>query len=122
MEERFHAGGLYGERLVMGVGPGHAFDKQNAVRVADLHAQAYVNRLQCEFFDHAGRVWREHGSKVKLVFRSDRDDWVQAMALAGLGVSFNPEYAVTMPGLRLRPLIHPEILRTIQVRTLRRRP
>ena len=72
---------------MIGVGPGHPFDGQNAVRVTDLNGQAYVNRLQCEFFDHAGRVWREHGSKVKMVFRSDRDDWVQAMAMAGLVVA-----------------------------------
>src|SRR5260370_19477231 len=122
IDDRFHARQLYDERFVIGVGPGHAFDKQNAVRVADLDGQAYVNRLQCEFFDHAGRVWREHGSKVKLVFRSDRDDWVQAMALAGLGFSFIPEYAVTMPGLRVPPLIDPEIVRTIQVVTVRGLP
>jgi len=92
------------------------------LRVADLNDQAYVNRLQCEFFDHAGRVWRENGSKVKMVFRSDRDDWVQSMAMAGLGFTFIPEYAVTMPGLRVRPLIDPEITRTIQVITVRGRP
>src|SRR5260370_1409924 len=44
-EERFHAGRLYDERFVIGVGPGHAFDKQKAARVADPHDQAYVNRL-----------------------------------------------------------------------------
>ncbi len=122
VDERFHARRLYDERFVIGVCPGHAFDKQNAVKVADLNGQAYVNRLQCEFFDHAGRVWRENGSKVKMVFRSDRDDWVQSMAMAGLGFTFIPEYAVTMPGLRVRPLIDPEITRTIQVITVRGRP
>ncbi len=122
IDERFHARRLYDERFVIGVGPGHPFDGQNAVRVVDLNGHAYVNRLQCEFFDHAGRVWREHGSKVKMVFRSDRDDWVQAMAMAGLGFSFIPEHAVTMPGLRVRPLIDPEIVRTIQVVTVRGRP
>src|SRR5260370_11784274 len=114
IDDRFHARQLFDERFVICVGPGHAFDKQNAVRVADLDGQAYVNRLQCEFFDHAGRVWREHGSKVKLVFRSDRYDWVQAMALAGLGVRFIPEYAVTLPGFRLPPRSSPAHLGHIQ--------
>ena len=57
-----------------------------------------------------------------MVFRSDRDDWVQSMAMAGIGFTFIPEFAVTMPGLRVRPLIEPEIVRTIQVVTVRGRP
>jgi DNA-binding transcriptional LysR family regulator len=122
IDARFHARSLYDERFVIGVGPGHTFDKQNAVRVKDLHDQAYVNRLQCEYFGHAGRIFRENGAKTRIVYRSDRDDWVQSMALAGFGFTFIPEYAVTMPGLRVRPLIDPEISRTIQVVTVRGRP
>ena len=30
------------------------------------------------------------------MFRSDRDDWVQSMAMAGLGFTFLPEF---LPGL-----------------------
>ena len=122
IDDRFHARRLYEERFVIGVGPGHPFDKVNAVRCAELHDQAYVNRLQCEFFGEAGKIFREQGAKTRIVFRSDRDDWVQSMAMAGLGFTFIPEYAVTMPGLRVRPLIEPEIVRSIQVVTVRGRP
>ena len=58
IDERFHARRLYDERFVVGVGPGHPFEKQNAVRCADLHQQAYVNRVQCEYFGHAGKKRR----------------------------------------------------------------
>lgn len=122
IDERFHARRLYDERFVIGVGPGHPFEKQNAVRCADLHEQSYVNRLQCEYFGAAGKIFREQNGKPRIVFRSDRDDWVQSMALAGFGFTFIPEHAVTMPGLRVRPLIDPEITRTIQVVTVRGRP
>src|SRR5215475_6064006 len=122
IDDRFHARRLYDERFVIAVGPGHVFEKQNAVRCADLDDQAYVNRLQCEFFGHAGRIFREHGAKTRMVFRSDRDDWVQSMVMAGLGFTFIPEFAVTMPGLKVRPLIEPEIVRSIQVVTVRGRP
>ena len=122
IDERFHARRLYDERFVIGVGPGHPFERQNAVRCADLHEQAYVNRLQCEFFGAAGKIFREQGAKTRIVFRSDRDDWVQSMALAGFGFTYIPEHAVTMSGLRVRPLIDPEISRTIQVVTVRGRP
>ncbi|TAJ42511.1 MAG: LysR family transcriptional regulator [Reyranella sp.] len=122
IDERFHARRLYDERFVIGVGPGHPFDKQNVVCAKDLDGQNYVNRLQCEFFDHARRLFRENGAKTVIVFRSDRDDWVQSMVMAGLGFTFIPEYAVTMPGLSIRPLIEPEITRSIQVVTVRGRP
>ena len=122
IDERFHAHRLYDERFVIGVGPGHAFDQHNVVRAKDLDGQAYVNRLQCEFFDHARQLFRANGAKTVIVFRSDRDDWVQSMVLAGLGFTFIPEYAVTMPEIRVRPLIDPEISRTIQVVTVRGRP
>ncbi len=42
--------------------------------------------------------------------------------MAGLGFTFLPEFAVTMPGLKVRPLIDPEIVRAIQVVTVRGRP
>lgn len=42
--------------------------------------------------------------------------------MAGLGFTFIPEFAVTLPGLRVRPLIEPDIVRSIQVVTVRGRP
>ena len=122
IDERFHARRLYDERFVIGVAPGHEFERQNAVRARDLDGKAYVNRAQCEFFGHARKIFRANDAKLDMVFRSDRDDWVQSMVLAGLGFTFIAEYAVTAPGLCVRPLVDPEISRTIQVVTVRGRP
>ncbi len=30
-------------------------------------------------------------------FRSEREDWIQAMVLAGIGFAFMPEYSVSLP-------------------------
>ena len=123
IDERFHARRLYDERFVIGVGPGHPFDKQNAVRVRRPHGQAYVNRLQCEFFGHAGRVFREHGSQGAdgLPLRSRRlgaERWRwRAWASPSSPNSPSPCRACSV-----RPLIDPEIVRTIQVVTVRGRP
>ena len=62
------------------------------------------------------------GVYVKVVLRSERDDWVQAMILAGLGFGFFPEFAVTMPGIVVKPLIEPEFVREINLVTVRGRP
>ena len=51
-------------------------------------------------------------------FRSEREDWVQAMVLAGIGFAFMPEYSVSLPGLMQRPLIEPQVERQIATMTV----
>jgi hypothetical protein len=104
------------------VAPTHRFASLPAVRCADLHEQAYVNRANCEFGAYAGGILSARGIKVKRVMRSTREDWIQGMICAGFGFGFFPEYAVTMPGLECRPLIEPEMVRTVCLVTMRGRP
>lgn len=122
VDERFHSRRLYDERFVIGVAPGHAFERQNAVRLVDLDKQTYVCRSECEFDGYVGELFSQAGIGVSTVFRSDRDDWVQAMALTGLGFTYIPEHSVTLSGLCIRPLVEPEIARQIQIVTVRGRP
>jgi DNA-binding transcriptional LysR family regulator len=44
------------------------------------------------------------------------------MVLSGLGFTYIPEYAVTVPGLVTRPLVEPEVFRTVSLVTVRGRP
>jgi DNA-binding transcriptional LysR family regulator len=44
------------------------------------------------------------------------------MALAGLGFTFIPQFAITVSGLEVRPLIEPEVKRTVNAVTVRGRP
>ena len=44
------------------------------------------------------------------------------MTAAGLGFSFIPELSVTVPGLMTRPLVEPEVVRTVSLVTVRGRP
>ena len=48
-------------------------------------------------------------------FRSEREDWIQAMVLARIGFAFMPEYSVTLPELLQRPLVEPSVTRTISL-------
>jgi DNA-binding transcriptional LysR family regulator len=120
--ERFHAVPLFEERFVIAVAPDHRFAKQNVVRVRDLHEEAYVNRSRCEVFDVARREFRAAGAYTRIVFSSERDDWVQAMIKAGMGFGFFPELCVTEPALVTRRLVDPEFVRTITLVTVRGRP
>ena len=59
-------------------------------------------------------------NKIELYakFRSEREDWVQAMVREGIGFAFVPEYAVTVPGLVQRPLVDPSVTRSIGLATV----
>ena len=61
--------------------------------------------------------------KVELyaAFRSEREDWVESMALAGLGFAFMPRYSVRLGGLQQRPLLDPVVERTVVVADVRGR-
>jgi DNA-binding transcriptional LysR family regulator len=122
LDDSFHGLDLFEERFMVAVAPGHHLAQKNIVRGADLHGQAYVNRVNCEYFDYIGAEFRKIGVKTRKVFASERDDWVQGMIKAGLGFGLFTEASVTDGALMLRPLIDPEFVRTIQLVTVRGRP
>ena len=104
---------LYDERYVVVFPPGHRLGHLNAVRLADLSREPYVDRLSCEMREMVTAVCRDCDVELYARFRSEREDWVQAMVLARIGFAFMPEYSVTVPELMQRPLIEPQVARTI---------
>lgn len=120
--DRFHAVPLYRERFVIAFAEGHEFERMNAVRLRDLHHKLYLSRVNCEFGDYMLELYRQNHVEPIRPYRSERDDWILSMAAAGLGFSFIPEFSITTPGLISRPLIEPEIVRTVSLVTVRGRP
>ncbi len=121
-DERFHGLPLFRERFVIAVPPDHPLAEKNVVTCRDTHDHTYVNRANCEYYDTVRRELRDQGVRWRQVFSSARDDWVQGMIKAGLGIGFFPEFSVTHPGLVARRLIDPEFTRTIMLVTVRGRP
>lgn len=122
MDERLHAIPLFSEPFMITFAPGHRFEKLNAVRAADLDGEAYVSRANCEFGEHIGRCLDAMQVRVNICYRSERDDWVAAMVMAGLGVGSAPANAILVPGLLARPMVEPEFIRSVCVVTARGRP
>lgn len=104
---------LYRERFVVALPPGHRLAKRRAVALADLHEENYAERASCEYGAHIGRLMDERGVAVQVMFASDREDWVQMMIVSGAGLACMPEYSALLPGLGVRPMIEPEIVRQI---------
>ena len=102
--------------------PEHRLARLNAVRLAELSGEDYVDRLSCELRETVMSVCRDNNVELYAKFRSEREDWIQAMVLARIGFAFMPECSVTMPELLQRPLIEPEVSRTISLVSVPGRP
>lgn len=120
--EAFSVTDLYQERYVVIFPPGHALSKLNAIKLSDLSGQPYVDRLACEMREMVMEVCQDMDVELYARFRSTREDWIQAMVLARIGFAFMPEYSVTLPELLQRPLVEPEVTRTISLVSVPGRP
>jgi LysR family transcriptional regulator, hydrogen peroxide-inducible genes activator len=120
--ERFHSTLLYRERYVVAFPPGHRFESREAVRVTELAGESYLSRLNCEYYDFLDNICRERQVQLKDAYRSEQEDWIQSMVLAGMGISFLPEFLPVLPGIQTRPITEPEVARDVVLLTVAGRP
>jgi DNA-binding transcriptional LysR family regulator len=113
--ERFDAAPLYSERFMVAFPPGHKFATLQGIRLQDMNHERYVRRLSCEYRSYIADRLKERGCEIDVVYQSEREDWVQTMVMAGLGVSSLPEFSPVLPGLMTRPYVDPEIKREVSL-------
>lgn len=109
---------LYDERYVVVFPPDHHLAQLNAVGLKDLAGEPYVDRLACELREMVMAVCADRSVELYARFRSEREDWVQAMVLAGIGFAFMPEFSVSLPGLLQRPLVDPAVSRQVALASM----
>jgi LysR family hydrogen peroxide-inducible transcriptional activator len=112
-DERLRAEPLYAERFVIACSVGHRFARRNAVAMRDMDGEIYLQRINCEFRDILREQCEACGANLVRSYRSEREDWIQTMVAAGMGVCFLPEYSATHPGLVTRPVQDPEVSREV---------
>ncbi len=120
-DPRLHYMSLYRERYVIVVRPDHRLAAGKAVCVRDLDGECYLSRINCEYDAEASRVFEEQRADCRTVYESERDDWILAMAAAGMGFAFMPELSAHHPGVVALPLIEPELWREVTLVTVRGR-
>ena len=119
---RYTVHDLYRERYVVIFPPDHRLASLNVIALSDLSGEPYVDRLSCEMREMVMAVCAASGVTLYARFRSEREDWIQAMVLARIGFAFMPECSVTLPDVLQRPLIEPEVTRTISMLSVPGRP
>jgi DNA-binding transcriptional LysR family regulator len=113
---------LYRESIVVVFPVGHPFEQQEAVRLIDLKGENFLLRANCEKIPLVLQNCREQGFQPKIVYRSEREDWVQVMVAAGLGVTLMPENMHLGHGTLARQLIEPQLFRNVCLVTVAGRP
>jgi len=116
--DNYRAEPLYTEHYVVLLPPGHPLIARDVIALRDLSEQPYVDRLSCELREIVMGVCSDMGVKLYARFRSERDEWVQAMVMANIGFAFMPEFSVTHPESVRRPLVEPAVERTISLITV----
>jgi DNA-binding transcriptional LysR family regulator len=113
LPDAFRSEKLYVEPYVVVLPAGHPLGRLAQVRLADVNGEAYVDRLSCEMRETVMALSHQSGVKLYATFRSEREDWVEAMVLAGLGFAFMPMYSISSRDLQQRPLVEPAVQRDV---------
>jgi LysR family transcriptional regulator, hydrogen peroxide-inducible genes activator len=121
-DERLHHLPLFQEQMMIALSTAHKLAKQKEIRVIDLAGEPYLERINCEFGILGDEVFSRLEVDGKTVYRSDRDDWVLAMAATGWGYAFMPKHLITHPAVVAIPLTEPEFWREVCLVTVRGRP
>ena len=119
--DTFRSEPLYRERYVVVFPPGHRLEGLESIALSDLAGEDYVDRLACELREAVMAACGQRKVELYAAFRSEREDWVESMVLAGLGFAFMPEYSVRLSGLQQRPLVDPPVERAVLITDVRGR-
>jgi DNA-binding transcriptional LysR family regulator len=115
---RFRAEPLYSERFLIAFPPGHRFEKMAAIPIAAINGENYLRRLNCEYRGHLSELAEACGADTHLGFASEREDWIQNMVAAGMGICFIPEFSAIVPGIMTRPVSDPAVSREVAIVSL----
>ena len=116
--ERLEFRKLYEERFVVAFPPGHRFEAMTEVPLQEIAGESYLSRSNCEYYERLETVLEQESVRVQDVFRSEREDWIQIMVMAGMGICFMPEFSAVLPGLNSRPIVNPPVTRTVHLATV----
>jgi len=116
--EDFRAVELYREPYFVAFAPGHRFAQMDAVPLREIEGEDYIKRIHCEFPSNFARLdIAKPYSGVRVRYATEREDWVQSMVAAGLGMTLMPKFLPVIDGIEMRPIVEPEVYRTISMVT-----
>lgn len=117
--DRFRPIPLFRERFFISFPKGHRFEAMEAVPLHEFEGEPYIRRMHCEFpsnLSHLKIAKPYHAVDTR--YRGEREDWIQSMVSAGLGMAVMPEFLPIIDGLETRLITEPEVHRQISMVTV----
>lgn len=105
---------LYLEPFMLACAASHAFARQGVVPLGALAAERLLVPAPCP---HAPALL-DAGLQPEAACAGGGPEWIQAMVAAGMGVTVLPEDEARHPGLVLRPLAEPGLVRQVSLVTI----
>jgi len=112
---------LFDEDMIVAFSDDHPFRERNVVPMIDIAHERYLDRLRCEFRDFFLEFVEQQQIELDVAFASEREDWILDMVEAGVGVSVIPRFSVVNRRLTARPIVEPELTRSVEIVFARRR-
>ncbi len=106
---------LYQEKYMVVLPPDHRLGAKDGLSLSDLIHEPYIDRLACEMREQVFGVCSQRDIEFYAAYRTEREEWIQALVQAGVGFAFMPEYSVLVQETVVRPLIDPPLRRTISL-------
>jgi len=104
---------LFEEAMVIAFPTDHEFAERESVPLNEVTKQHYVDRLHCEFREEVNESFRNQNLELDVVFRSEREDWIQSLVRDGIGVTCIPRYSLLGSELDYRPIVDPVLSRKV---------
>ncbi len=105
---------LFGEPMVVAFPKGHVFTDSTSVSIREVTKHRYIDRLHCEFRSQLINYVEDNNIELDIAFRSQREDWIQALIQQGVGVAVLPKNSLLNPDLDYRPILDDGFVRSIE--------
>lgn len=115
---RFEAIPLYREEMIIACSPHHRFASKSEVTLKDLHGERYLSRENCEYAEFISAMLDDLGVNLGVRHTTEREDWIQTMIRAGLGIAFMPANSCAAAKLSSTHIVDQDIQRDIQILTV----
>jgi len=121
LPKRFSAIPLFEESFHIIFPPGHRFGKLKQIPLCEMDGEPYLSRANCEYSELVAEMMTDRGFESVVKHETPREDWIQDMVIAGMGVAYLPESIPLHTGLMHLPVIEPQLTRTISILTVSER-